>query len=295
MSTVIARRPEVDETISLKYRFNMLATKKMTQQSTQKQFITIEPERTTVLHLTEISSETVTITVGRNAKATIIENLPKDNQTKNRNIFLTAEEGSAINYLTLVKDDNTERYTFDADLRKDSALTWHIFARVEENLDIRGTLNHRESGTTGKIIAGLDTRGEKITTLDLINNHQAAHTTGDMAFRGLGRDAAKAVINGLIKIGKHAPFTSSYLDEKVLLLSDKARVQAEPNLEILNNEVQASHSATVGNLDEFTLYYMLSRGIDQKTAQTMLIKGFFNPLLALIENPEIQKIVKTLT
>lgn len=259
-----------------------------------KQLIAIEPGRTTVLRLTEISGETITITVGQNAKATIIEDLPKDNRTKNREIFLIAGEGSSIDYLTLVKDGNTGYYTFDADLKKDSALTWHLFARVDENLDIRGTLNHSESGTTGKIIAGLDAGGDTITTIDLINNHQAAHTTGNMAFRGLGRDAAKAVVNGLIKIGKHSPFTSSYLDEKVLLLSDKARVWAEPNLEILNNEVQASHSATVGNLDEFTLYYMLSRGIDQKTAQEMLIKGFFNPLLAIIENPEIQKIVKTL-
>lgn len=260
-----------------------------------QQSIAIKPKRTTVLHLTEIKSESIAITVGQNAKATIIENPQSDNTAQNRTIALTAGEGSIIDYLTLIKDGNTGKYEFNADLKKDSTLTWHIFTRTDKNLDIRGTLNHKESGTTGKIIAGLDAFGDSIATLDLINNHIAEHTTGDMTFRGLGRDSARATVNGLIKIGKHAPFTSSYLNEKVLLLSEKSRIQAEPNLEILNNEVQASHSATVGNLDELAMYYMLSRGIDRETAQTMLIKGFFNPLLALIENTEIQKIVKTLT
>ncbi|MGB0757503.1 MAG: SufB/SufD family protein [Patescibacteria group bacterium] len=109
---------------------------------------------------------------------------------------------------------------------------------------------------------------------NIVNYHKAKHTTADVVVKSVGRNRANVKIDGWIDIGKKALDTNSYLQQDVLLLSEKANVRAVPNLEILNNDVVASHGATLGMVDEQQLRYLQSRGLSKKLAEKVIIKGF---------------------
>ena len=78
----------------------------------------------------------------------------------------------------------------------------------------------------------------------------------------------------MVKIGKEARNTDSFLEMRVLLLDKKSSAVAEPKLEIENNDVKASHAATVGKIDEDQLFYLSSRGVDLDEANKLIINGF---------------------
>ena len=117
-----------------------------------------------------------------------------------------------------------------------------------------------------------------------INNHQSKGSTGDIVFKGLGNDTARARIDGLIEIGKKAIDTNSYLQEDILLVSPGSNIDAQPNLEISNNEVKASHGATLGSVDPKVLFYLMSRGLSANEAEQLVIGGFLGNITKNIEN-----------
>jgi Fe-S cluster assembly protein SufD len=116
--------------------------------------------------------------------------------------------------------------------------------------------------------------GTQKLEVNLITIHAAPHTSANTIIRAVADDNAIAIINGTIIVQKNAQQTSSFLSENVLLLSERAQAHAIPNLEIEADDVKCSHAATVGTIDEEQLFYLESRGIDPKTAKSMIATGF---------------------
>lgn len=110
--------------------------------------------------------------------------------------------------------------------------------------------------------------------------HKAANTTANTHIRGVVDDQAQAKIVGTIKVMPGAQKTNSFLTEKVLILSDRARAEVVPNLEIKADDVKCSHAATVGKIDEEQMFYLMSRGLRQAEAQEMIVEGFLAPVEA---------------
>lgn len=94
--------------------------------------------------------------------------------------------------------------------------------------------------------------------------------------------------NGLIKISKTGKFAKAYLESKAILLSDDSKVISRPDLEIENNEVQASHGSSIGNLNEEEIYYLNTRKISETDAKKLLIKSFFDNQISKINSFKIQ-------
>jgi Fe-S cluster assembly protein SufD len=105
--------------------------------------------------------------------------------------------------------------------------------------------------------------------------------------RGIVGGAGKAVFNGRIHIHPHAQKTDARLSNNNLLLSKQAEVDFKPELEIYADDVRCAHGATVSQIEEWSLYYLQSRGIDKKQAQAMLTFGFINELLEQMPHPEV--------
>ena len=105
-------------------------------------------------------------------------------------------------------------------------------------------------------------------------DHLVAETNGRVEVRGVVANGARVNLTGLIKIAPGAVKTDSFLDLKLLMLDNKSYAMAEPELEILNNEVKASHKASVGRIDKEQLYYLASRGISEKEAVGLIVSGF---------------------
>ncbi len=118
--------------------------------------------------------------------------------------------------------------------------------------------------------------------------HHVPQTHSFQDYRGLLDDKAKAVFNGLIQIRHHAFQSQSQLINKNLLLSTHCEINTKPELQIDNDDVKASHGATVGRLDPDQLFYLLSRGLTEKESRQILAKAFIAGLLEE-ESPLVKK------
>lgn len=121
--------------------------------------------------------------------------------------------------------------------------------------------------------------------------HAQPHCTSNTNIKGFVTDESRAVFNGRIHIHPHAQKTEAHLNNKNLLLSKKAELNTKPELEIYADDVKCSHGASIGQLDEKSLFYFQSRGIDKASAEAMLCLGFVNEKVAQIPCPEIQQLV----
>jgi len=125
-----------------------------------------------------------------------------------------------------------------------------------------------------------------------LQDHKAPHTTSDLLFKTALLDSAYAVYSGLIKVEKEAQRTDAYQANRNLLLSDKAKADTLPKLEILANDVRCTHGATVGPIDPEQFFYLTSRGIEDKDARKLLIEGFFDEVLGRIKENGFKDKVK---
>lgn len=132
------------------------------------------------------------------------------------------------------------------------------------------------SATLGGLVYGV---GENTPVTDILISHVAPQTKARVVFRGVMTGSARQDWRGMIKIAKDAQQTDSWLEDRTLLLSPKARATAIPSLEIEANDVHASHAATVGKLDANVLLYLATRGIDEPTARRLIIDGFIRPVM----------------
>jgi len=120
--------------------------------------------------------------------------------------------------------------------------------------------------------------------LSTFAKHLKPNTKSLTIVRGVLYANAKANIEGMIEIGSEIKNCDAFLDQKILLIGDKARADVRPELEILNNEVKASHAASVGKLDQEQLFYLMSRGLNHNQATDELVRGFFQKHINNIKN-----------
>lgn len=124
-------------------------------------------------------------------------------------------------------------------------------------------------------------------SFDIKTVHQGLRTSAYTHVRGVLFDASRSFFSGMIRIEKGANKTASLLENRVLILGEKAKADSIPSLEIEADDVKASHAATVGRIDELQLFYLQSRGVGRKTAVRMIIDGFFDPILSKINDEKV--------
>lgn len=130
--------------------------------------------------------------------------------------------------------------------------------------------------------------------LDVNIEHSAPDTTSDTLIKSVLTDRAQGGFYGLVKINKGAKNTNTFFREDALLLSDTAKAEAIPSLEIDENEVKAGHASTVGPVDPEQMFYLESRGITRKEAKELLVKGFLGHITDRLTSKKKQDLEKTL-
>lgn len=108
----------------------------------------------------------------------------------------------------------------------------------------------------------------------IVSRHKVGETRCRVDVKGTVSNGARVKVKGTVKIDEGAAGSDSFLAMKLLMLDDRSSAIAEPELEIENNEVKASHSASVGKIDEEQLFYLESRGVEKRDAENLIIKGF---------------------
>ena len=120
-------------------------------------------------------------------------------------------------------------------------------------------------------------------------DHIAPDTGSDLLYKGALDESSRAAFRGIIRVHPDAQRTDAYQTNRNLLLSDDARADSLPNLEIEADDVKCSHGASVGQLDSETLFYLLSRGMSRQQAERLVVLGFLRdvmvrlPLAGVIE------------
>ncbi len=141
-----------------------------------------------------------------------------------------------------------------------------------QRFDVSCDLSRPHSRYDGRGVLAL--RGRQHVDVHLDIRHSARDTVCDILWRGIADQRARGILRGAITVAAGADGADAKLETKNLLLSPHAEIDAQPVLEIHADEVKASHGATVGQLDERSMFYLRSRGIPRDTARELLIEAF---------------------
>jgi len=161
-------------------------------------------------------------------------------------------------------------------------LDW-IFGAIGSRLTKNFTeLDLAGEGAQGRMSGFYFTDGNQHLDHDTQQNHLAPHTTSDLLFKGALKGKSRSVWQGMIYVAKGAQKTDGYQANRNLVLSDQARADSIPGLEILADDVRCTHGATVGKLEPEPLFYLKSRGIPQAEAEKIVVEGFFDPIFQRI-------------
>ena len=249
------------------------------------------------------------ITVGAGASVTLIEESlsfappapgptraetggePDHGHLINNRIELVLEPGASVRYVRLQRWDARAREFLlqRATLAKGASLTM-------ANLTLGAALSKTHvvtklagPGASTKIYGFVFGQGRQHIDQHTLQDHQAPHTTSDLQYRAALQDESRMVYTGLIRIAKAAAQTNAYQANHNLLLSRTARAETIPMLEILADDVQCKHGASIGPVDDEQAFYLMSRGVPREAAQRLLVMGFIEPVLQQIPFAPLQE------
>ncbi|MFQ6011365.1 MAG: Fe-S cluster assembly protein SufD, partial [Nitrososphaerales archaeon] len=133
--------------------------------------------------------------------------------------------------------------------------------------------------------------GDRTQIFDMASDltHRGIDTNGTILSRGVMKDSSRATMKGMINISQAAKNAEAYLGEHAMLLGKDAKADAIPGLEISTNEVKATHAASVSQIDEEAIFYLMTRALSDDEAKKALILGFVEPAIQRIPSMEIRQ------
>jgi Fe-S cluster assembly protein SufD len=216
--------------------------------------------------------------------ASLLEDAPSQTLLHNSAVEIFAGPGSHIRYAAVHHMDESvvDVVYRRAVLDNDARVEWIIGDLHNGNTlaDTRSVLQGNGSVSDTKAIAvGTGSQRMSLTTSA---SHFGKASESDMVTRAVMKDEATAIINGITKIEHGATKANGQQTERVLMLSPKARGDANPILLIDEDDVKAGHAASVGQVNPEQVYYLMSRGISRKEAERLIIHGFLDPVVSEI-------------
>ncbi|MBE0692626.1 MAG: Fe-S cluster assembly protein SufD [Aquamicrobium sp.] len=234
------------------------------------------------------------VTVGAGAKATIVERQAGSGAALVSSVSsLDLGEGAEIVWVVVQEQAETATHLgqFVATLGKDAKLTLFIMnaggklVRQEVRVDAAG--EGADFQLRGVNLLG----GETHCDVTMVLDHSAPHATSTEIVRNVATGKAHGVFQGQIRVAQIAQKTDARMACNTLLLSDDAEFSTKPELEIFADDVACGHGATMTEIDRDHLFYLMARGVEEKTARGLLIKAF---LAEIVEELEDEALVAAL-
>ncbi|MBJ8349813.1 Fe-S cluster assembly protein SufD [Streptococcus zalophi] len=237
----------------------------------------------------------VLIVVGKNSRVTYLERFETIGDgniktTANISVEVIAKEGSQVKFSAIDRlgDHVTTYITRRGHHKNNATIDWAIGVMNEGNViadfdsDLLGDGSHANlkvvAASSGRQIQGIDTR---------VTNY-GKNSVGHILQHGVILERGTLTFNGIGHIIKGAKGADAQQESRVLMLSDQARSDANPILLIDENEVTAGHAASIGQVDPDDMYYLMSRGLDQETAERLVIRGFLGSVISEIPVKEVR-------
>ena len=207
------------------------------------------------------------------------------------------DKNSILKFFNIdLKKNNNIKYNFtDVDLEENSIFESFIFSSGSNfsKQDINCKLHSKYSSAfINGILKLSESKHHEIKTNI---NHLSENTKSYQLIKSVLEDNSKGVYQGKIYVDQIAQKTDGYQLSKALLLNKDVEFDAKPELEIYADDVKCSHGSTSGNLDENSIFYLMSRGLSQKQSKQLLIEGFILDVIEKITDLEIKNLIKKLT
>lgn len=171
---------------------------------------------------------------------------------------------------------------------RDGKMEWILGEMNDGNTVANNTTVLKGNGSTAETKSVTIGTGNQRQNLTSQVQHIGTHSESNMVTKAVMTDEAVAILNGITKIEKGAEKANGEQAENILMLSEKARGDANPILLIDEDDVKAGHAASVGRVSEESLYYLMSRGIPRRQAERLIILGFLDTVVAEIPLDEVQ-------
>ncbi len=258
----------------------------------QALFVTDDAEATFAPHVLIVAEQFSSVTYVDN----FVSSVAGAPLVQNGIVEVFVKPGARVNYASV---HNLEESVTDLTYRRaiidnDASIQWVVGEMNYGNTlsDTTSILKGKGSDSDAKVICvGTQEQKLNLTTRAV---HWGKASTSDMITRAVMRDGSTAIINGITKIEKGATGCNGQQTEKVLMLSPKARGDANPILLIDEDDVKAGHAASVGQVNAEQVHYLMSRGITKEEAQRLIIYGFLAPVVSEIPIKSVEEQLQSL-
>ena len=255
-----------------------------------------------IYHICDLDSKTNLIntrfelTLHKNSSLSTL-NLFEDKSVSgfnNHNFNIVINKNSNLkNYIFDLNKNQNLRYSFtNIDIYENSNSENFIYSSGSKfsKYEINTNLKEKYSSAFINGIINLDKNNHHEIKTNI--NHLAENTKSYQLIKSVLNDKSTGVYQGKIFVNDQAQKTDGYQLSKALLLNENTEFNGKPELEIYADDVKCSHGSTSGNLDENSIFYLMSRGLNYDQAKKLLIDGFINDVIEKITNIEIQKYLK---
>lgn len=244
-----------------------------------------------------MSTQRNLILAGKNARVKLVEVHAAtgggEAYFSNSVVEVVAAESARIDHVKIQREDPKGYHHYHLQAHQESHSNYTIVSIDVGGRLVRNTYNlsldapECEGHLIGFYIGG---KRQHIDNSSFIN-HAQPHCMSNELYKGILGGKAQGVFNGKIYVAEDAQKTNAYQNNKALLLSDDARINTKPELEIFADDVRCSHGATVGQLDPEALFYLMARGIDRDKAMGMLQHAFASDVFSYIPSEAVQAYV----
>jgi Fe-S cluster assembly protein SufD len=236
----------------------------------------------------------VLLVAERGSEATLIESYLRTGETRyftNSVVEIVLADDAKLKHLRVQRESHNAFHvgTTAASLNRASfydATNITLGAKLSRHdIDVKFNAEGAECFVDGLYLVSEAQHTDTHSVID----HRVPNCVSHQNYKGIVDEKARAVFNGKVFVRENASGTNAVQSNKNLLLSNDARVDTKPQLEIFNDDVKCAHGATVGQLEEEELFYLLSRGLNESLARNLLTYGFAEEIINKIEIESIKK------
>lgn len=221
-----------------------------------------------------------------NSNVTIIENYVGD--VKDCHFTINIDKNSILNRFSIVVDNTSNQHVL-RDINNHGQYQSMQIDLTNSNISNTENINLLEQEANATVIDGIYAVNKAIKKYNTNLNHYAAFCVSKAQLFAISNDNAHVSIYTDAYIKNKAVKSISNQEGRIINLSKNSSGIVLPNLHIDENDVEASHSCSVGSVNQEHLYYLESRGLTPLQARNILIKGYFNPILENITNEQIKE------
>lgn len=236
---------------------------------------------------------------GAEAKATVIERHLGDKAEAGLSTSVASlelEDGAEVTWIVLQGCGETDQHLGQLNARLGAGSTLKVYVinaggklvRQELHIDVAGEGSHFDLRGVNLLA------GDSHTDVTLTLGHTVPNTTSSEIVRNVVLNRARGVFQGQIRVAQIAQKTDAQMACNTLLLSDDGEFSAKPELEIFADDVICAHGATVIDIDHNHLFYLMARGITEKSARALLVNGFVDELIDELDNEELVEALEAL-